>query len=248
VKQSRLAVQLAACLGLLTAGPLSAQQPKLLATLKGHTGYVSAVAFNRAGTLLASGSHDTTVKVWDLATGKERATFEEGHGKDVGCLAFSPDGRLLASGGGSGDGRVKLWDLRRREGKGPIRGRHKGSVFSVAFSGDGRLLASGSEDETVKLWDVQTGRERATLKGHRDMVFPVAFRGDGGLLAAASIDGPDDGFRVKLWDVASGKERATFNGLGNYVLCVAFGGDGRLLAAGCDDKDVKVWELPVAGD
>jgi WD40 repeat protein len=121
-------------------------------------------------------------------------------------------------------------------------------VAALAFTGDGKLLAVGSYERTVTLWDVEARKRRATLRGHKKAVRSVAFSGDGRLLAAASADGDEDRFTVRLWDVASGKERAAFTGLGSYVLCVAFRGDGRLLAAGCDDKDVKVWELPVAGD
>ncbi len=86
-----------ACLGLLPVSPLSAQEPKLRATLKGHTSVVVSVAFSPDGKTLASASYDGTLKLWDMATGKERATLGEYTGC-VGCVAFSPDGKTLASG------------------------------------------------------------------------------------------------------------------------------------------------------
>ena len=85
------------CLGLLPASSLLAQEPKLRATLKGHTDKVVAVAFSPDGKTLASASYDGTLKLWDMAIGKERATLGEYRGC-LGCVAFSPDGKTLASG------------------------------------------------------------------------------------------------------------------------------------------------------
>jgi WD40 repeat protein len=96
-----------ACLGLLLS-PLSAQEPKLQDTLKGHTNWVMSVAFSPDGKTLASASVDQTIKLWDVATGKEQATLK-GHTEVVFSVAFSPDGKRLAS--GSKDGTIKLWDV-----------------------------------------------------------------------------------------------------------------------------------------
>ena len=100
-----------ACLGLLPGSPLSAQEPKLRATLKGHTdtrGSAQSVAYSPDGKTLASGSFDQTIKLWDAATGKERATLK-GHTVGVLSVAYSPDGKTLAS--GSRDLTIKLWDM-----------------------------------------------------------------------------------------------------------------------------------------
>ena len=96
-----------ACLGLLPASPLWAQEPKLRATLRGHTQAVVAVAYSPDGKTLASASYDGTLKLWDVAGGKERATLK-GHTDAVLCVAFSPDGKALASAGY--DTTVRLWD------------------------------------------------------------------------------------------------------------------------------------------
>ena len=107
-------------------------------------------------------------------------------------MAFSPDGRLLASGG---DKTVRLWDPASGEHRRTLTG-HTGSVRAVAFSPDGQLLASGGNDKTVRLWDPATGEHRRTLTGHTGFVDAVAFSPDGRLLASSGKD-----MTVRLWDL-----------------------------------------------
>jgi RNA polymerase sigma factor (sigma-70 family) len=115
---------------------------------------------------------------------------------------------------------------------------HDRFVWSVAYSPDGKTLASGSPDPTIKLWDVKTGKEQATLKGHTDRVWSVSFSPDGKTLASGSWDQT-----IKLWEVATGKEQATLKGHTFAVLSVAYSPDGKTLASGCGDNTIKLWDV-----
>jgi dipeptidyl aminopeptidase/acylaminoacyl peptidase len=207
------------------------QSPRPRATLKGHTHYLHAAAFSPNGKTLATASSDRTVKLWDVATGKEAGGHTE-HTAVVTSVAFSPDGRTLAS--GAWDLSVKLWDVASGKVRAELRG-HADGINAIAFSPDGKLLASASADSTVKLWDVSSGKERASLRAAGDRT--VAFSPDGKLLASAGWEKT-----IKLWDVATAANVSTLTGHTGGINTVAFGPDSTLLASGSDDHTVKLWD------
>ncbi|MFI5183543.1 MAG: WD40 repeat domain-containing protein, partial [Vicinamibacteria bacterium] len=155
VMRAKLFALLASVLG--AAAPSDVAPPRVLA---GHAKGVNAVAFSRDGRILASGSADTTVKLWDLAAGTALRTLR-GHDEAVRSVAFSPDGSFLAS--GSYDS-LRLWDASSGKGR-DLSGAPK-KINGVAFSPDNRLLAAGGGDGIVTLWDVATGKAAGQIRGH----------------------------------------------------------------------------------
>ncbi|BAY99287.1 protein kinase [Tolypothrix tenuis PCC 7101] len=212
-------------------------------TLAGHSHAVKSVAFSPDGQILASGSWDKTVKLWDVNTGKEISTLSK-HQLQVNSVAFSPQGQLLAS--TSFDRTICLWQLSEaREFKnrpdytllGTLSG-HAWAVLTVAFSPDGKILATGSDDNTIKLWEVNTGQVITTLLGHSWSVLALAFTSDGTMLISASRDRT-----VKLWNVSTATEIATLSGHADSVSTVAVSPDAQLIASGSRDKTIKLWHL-----
>ncbi len=196
------------------------------------------VAFSPDGCRLAAGQAQS-LKVWDVASG-QLVFSGPGHKAQVTAVAFSPDGRLLASGSFGGD--LHLWDARTGE---PIREiqAHEFPLAAVAFHPDGRRLATGSYDRLVKVWDVTTGEPLGTLSGHRGLVVGLAFSRDGRRLASTGEDKT-----VKLWDTDSRQELLNLLGHTFFCSCVTLSPNGRRLASASMDGTVRLWDAsPLTG-
>jgi hypothetical protein len=150
-------------------------------------------------------------------------------------VAYSPDGRRLASAGY--DRTVKVWDAATGQNLLTLKG-HTGEVSDVAYSPDGRRLASASRDGTVKMWDAATSQDFLTLQGHTSAVLLVVYSPDGSRLASTS----QDQTVVKLWDAATGQNFLTLTGHTGWVSGVAYSPDSRRLASASHDQTVKVWD------
>ena len=232
------------------------QQTALLDT---PSSSVSILAFSPDGKLLASGgSEDLTISLWDVQTQTLVGAFEahthvgtfEGHGHKVRSVAFSPDGKILAS-GIHGHDIVFLWDVATRSRiallANNINKKYKG-VNSVAFSPDGTILASTGNDGKIWLWDARTKRRIGVLKTNADGVTSIVFRPDGKTLASLNGQFGDSEFKggdmaVRLWNVKTRKQTAVLEDHTAGIESVALSPDGTLLASGHHDGLVRLWDI-----
>ncbi|KDQ13032.1 hypothetical protein BOTBODRAFT_175902 [Botryobasidium botryosum FD-172 SS1] len=209
--------------------------PPLLQTLVGHDEYVTSVAYSPDGSRIVSGSHDASVRVWDIATGAEVLPPLRGHDDDVRSVAFSPDGSKILSGGDS----IRIWDAASGASVlGPLLG-HDELIESLAYSPNGTKIFSGSSDKTIRVWDAKTGELiLGPLRGHDDSVQSVASSPDGSKIASGSSDAT-----IRVWDAFTGANiLGPLKGHEDGVLSVAFSPDGLKIASASGDSTIRVWD------
>lgn len=210
---------------------------------------VESFAVSPDGQYVLLGSlRDIGVKLWEMSTDREVRTLK-GHSGGVLSVAFSPDGRYALSGGS--DKTVRLWELSTGKELKTFKG-HPGDVRSVVFSPDGKYVLSGSafrpleagssvpenHEETIKLWEVSTGREVRTLRGHSEVVNSIVFSPDGRYALSGGTDET-----IKLWEISTGREIRTLRGHSSAVYSLAISPDGRYAITANDDKTAKLWEI-----
>ncbi len=196
--------------------------------LEGHTRSVKSVLFSPDGQTLASGSHDRTIRLWDVATGTEKKILK-GHKKTINSMAFSRDGRMLVS---TSYNTVRLWNVDAGTLKKNIKGPN---VWQVALSADGKTLAGWGSDHILYLWDAVTGNPKKTITGHIGAISALSFSADGATLAIGASK------EILLWDAIEGLHKNTLFGHKEMVVSIAFNPNGRTLASASQDRTLRVW-------
>lgn len=208
-----------------------------LQSFEGHSDRVTSVAFSSDGKMIASGSDEGTIIVWNTATGDIQSSFEV-HATTVRSVAFSSYDLIASS---SDDTTIKIWNAFTGELHQSLEG-HTDSVWSIAWSLHDDLLASGSGDGTVKLWNSATGDLHRTFEKRFHDIYSVAFSSSNELIASGCSYGTID-----LWNAATGDLHRMFEGHPAAIESIAFSSSNELLASGSADKTIKIWNL-ITGD
>ena len=214
----------------------------ILATFKGHTKQIWTTGLSPDGTLLASGSNDQTIRLWDISSRQLLHTIR-GQTNQILSVDVCFDGTYFVT--GSSDQTIRLWNRHSSSLVHTLRG-HKNWVLSVATHPTNFLLASGSADCTIRLWDMQTGSLIRVLSGHASWIWSVAFSPDATLLASGSFDQT-----IRRWDVQTGALLHTIEVANALVWSVAFNpvplktpaGYRHILASGDSNHRVQVWDV-----
>ncbi len=190
------------------------------------TAPLSTVAFSPDGRFVAAAGADSVVRIWDIQT-KSEVRGLRGHTDWVTSVAFSPNGRLIASVAAEKDNSLRLFELPSLD-TGSSSGGHSLAVNAVAVSPDGQLVATASIDQTIKIWDIESGREMATLVGNADTPFALAFTSNSSVVMGGRTPTADSG-RLHVWSIHPVKAVKTVSTGEVYALVATK--DGSKLAA-----------------
>ncbi|KAG2487144.1 hypothetical protein HYH03_014257 [Edaphochlamys debaryana] len=210
-------------------------QAEAAASAEGHAKEVTAAQFSPEGDLLATGSADASIRLWEAGSGKLAGTLE-GHTDTVTRLAFNFSGKMLAS--GSKDKMIRIWNVEARTCTSTLEGQPS-EVVALAWSSSGVLLASGSSDGKVLLWNSVSGQCTSTFDVQTPSVSAMAFSPDAKVLAT----GGGASKAVRLWDVGSGKAAGELEGHLEEVLSISWSPNSRSIASGSEDKSIKLWDV-----
>jgi WD40 repeat protein len=196
-------------------------------TFQGHRGFVRSVAWSPDGKTLASGSNDRTIRLWEAQGDQSLRTLQTG-GRS---LAWSSDGKMLAT----SNGLIRTWSV--STGQSRLFPSSGGFVDKAAWSPDGKILAAARDDRTIRLWDVESGKEARVLRGHDYPVTDLAWSPDGETLASTSVDRT-----VRVWQTSRGQTLHILRGHSNDVTGVTWSPDRKTLASSSLDETVRLWD------
>jgi WD40 repeat protein len=198
-----------------------------------HSMRVTAVAWSPDGKLVASGSMDRTVQVWDAVTGAQTVNYT-GHRDGVSAVAWSPDGQYIAS--AALDGATRVWEARTARTLLTYQGQH-GTVNAVAWSPDSALIVTGADGGTAQVWKPLSGELVTTFHGHSGPVTTVAWSPDGKRIASGGTDGT-----VQVWEATSGRVLVTCRAHAAKVTSLSWSPDGTAIVSGSLDRTARVWD------
>ncbi|KAH7190134.1 hypothetical protein DER44DRAFT_117701 [Fusarium oxysporum] len=204
-----------------------------LSVLEGHSLEVNSLVFSHDSKMVASASHDKTIRIWNVETGECEGVFK-GHSESINSVVFSHDSKTVAS--ASNDKAIRIWNVETGECEGVFEG-HSKSVNSVVFSHDSKMMASASSDETIRIWNVETEECERVLKGHSKSVSSVVFSHDSKMIASASSDRT-----IRIWNVETGECEVVFEGHSHWVNSVVFSHDSKMMASASDNK-IQIWNV-----
>jgi WD40 repeat protein len=239
-----------------TIGIWDASTGRLKRKFHEGSGTMFALAHSRDGSRLAAAGTDRNVRIWDLNASRPPLILSDER-EGLASVAFSPDGHVVATGGGSpphvlqappgkvtaadDEGRtIRFWNPATGSAIRDLKG-HVGSIHALAFSPDGRRLASAGANGILRIWDPLTGEMQFDLKSNASAIFSVAFSPDGALLVAAGADRT-----IRCWDVERGRSTHALEGHTNWVMGVAFSPDGSRIASAGADQTIRIWD-PIRG-
>ena len=214
-----------------------------IATNTNHPARIISIGISGDGQTLISGSQGKTITLWNLKNKEKIHSFNlNGHDNHISRIAISPNGKILASGGGFHDRTIKLWHLETGAEIRTLKPNPGGEITALAFTPDGETLVSSSYDKTVRVWNWQTGEEIHSLTGHKNWVTSVALSSDGNMIVSGDWDG-----MVKLWDLHTGEEISSLDefcgSYANVIASVNISPDAKTIAIGDRSGRIKLWQV-----
>jgi serine/threonine protein kinase len=206
-----------------------------LATLKGHSSWVLAVAISPDSRYLVSGGLDDRLIVWDITKGQQRFVINDAHSKPINALAISPDGQFFVS--ASDDDTMKVWQLATGQLVRVISG-HTQDVNAVSITPDGQFIVSGSEDRSVAVWRLATGDRLRNFPEVTGLIKATAISANGEFVVSGGSDSS-----IKIWNLNAGNLIQTLKGHLNAIQSVAISSEGRFVVSGSKDRTIRIWIL-----